>query len=123
MLKTSVWITNAWGASPSAPTLRSFRRLLWKASHTLVALLTLTPSLIAVRRRDLAAGALVKKQVRQFETTRSRLYRRRFWPPNSRFSAFLEIYKIVTLLQRSELNILEKIIQNFQKFHKIFRIF
>ena len=51
---------------------------------------------------------------------RSRLYQRRFWPPNHQFSAFFEIYTICTLLHRSELKILEKIIQNFQKFVNFF---
>ena len=51
---------------------------------------------------------------------RSRLYQHRFWPPNSHFAAFFKIYKICTLLHRSELNFLEKIVQNFQKVTKKF---
>ena len=44
---------------------------------------------------------------------RSRLYQRRFWPPNSHFAAFFKIYKICTLLHRSELKFLEKFVQIF----------
>ena len=40
---------------------------------------------------------------------------------NSHFAAFFKIYKIYTLLHRSELKSLEKIVQNFQKFIKIYK--
>ena len=53
---------------------------------------------------------------------RSRLYQRRFWPPNSHFAAFFKIYKICILLHQSVLNFLEKIVQNVQKFANIFKI-
>ena len=46
---------------------------------------------------------------------RSRLYRHRSLQVNSHFAAFFKIYKIYTFLHRSELKILKKIIQNFQK--------
>ena len=54
---------------------------------------------------------------------RSRLDRRRSWPPNSHFAEFFKISKICTLLHRSELKILKKILQIFQKFVKIFEFF
>ena len=55
-----------------------------------------------------------------FETARSRLYRRRFLQPNSHFAAFFKIYKIFTILRRSNLNILQnfklsKMLTNFWK--------
>ena len=48
---------------------------------------------------------------------RSRLYQRRSLQVNSHFAAFFKIYKIVTLLRRSNL----KIFQNFVKFFVILR--
>ena len=51
-------------------------------------------------------AATTHHSFRQLETARSRLYRRRFWPPNSHFSAFFKIYKIYTLLHRSKLKML-----------------
>ena len=54
---------------------------------------------------------------------RSRLNRRRSLQVNSHFAAFFKICKIFILLHRSELNFLEKIVQNFQNFCKIFEIF
>ena len=50
-----------------------------------------------------------------FQTVRSRLYQRRFLQPNNHFAAFFKIYKICTLLHRSELKFLKKIVQLFQK--------
>ena len=50
----------------------------------------------------------------QLDTVRSRLYQRRFLQPNSHFSAFFKIYKICTLLHRSELKIMKKPIQKFE---------
>ena len=50
---------------------------------------------------------------------RSRLYRRRFWPPSSHFAAFSKIYKICTLLHCSELNFLEKMSKIFRTLSKI----
>ena len=44
---------------------------------------------------------------------RSRLYRRRFLQPNSHFAAFFKIYKIFTILRRSNLKILQNFIKNF----------
>ena len=52
---------------------------------------------------------------------RSRLYQQRFWPPNNHFAAFFKIYKICTLLHRSELNFLEKVVKNFQNCYQNFR--
>ena len=56
---------------------------------------------------------------------RSRLYQRRSWPPNSHFSAFFKIYKIFTILRRSNLEIFENFINIFvilKKNNKILQI-
>ena len=50
---------------------------------------------------------------------RSRLYRRRSLQVNRHFSAFFKIYKIFTILRRSNL----KILQNSAKFRQTFRDF
>ena len=60
-----------------------------------------------------------RKPETQLETARSRLYRRRFWPPNNHFSAFFEIYKIFTILRRSNHKILQKFFKNFMILKKI----
>ena len=56
---------------------------------------------------------------RQLETARSRLYRRRFWPPNNHFSAFFKIYKICTLLLCSKLKMLRNFVKNLRKISKV----
>ena len=56
---------------------------------------------------------------------RSRLYQRRFLRANSHFSAFFKIYKIFTILPRSNLKIFENFVKNFvilKKNQKILRI-
>ena len=69
-------------------------------------------------KKDLDAERMVGSRPRHITLSeaRSRLYRRRFWPPNNHFAAFFKIYKICTLLHRSELKFLEKIIQIFLNF-------
>ena len=55
---------------------------------------------------------------------RSRLYQRRFWHPNSHFSAFSEIYKIFIILRCSNPKILQIFINMFMillKFSQNFR--
>ena len=45
-----------------------------------------------------ALGCCSNNQIRNLQTARSRLHRRRFLRPNTHFSAFFEIHKIYTLL-------------------------
>ena len=63
-------------------------------------------------------GPVDHRHSTQLQTARSRLYRRRFWQSNSHFAAFFKIYKICTLLHRSELEFLDKSRHFFEKFSK-----
>ena len=42
---------------------------------------------------------------------RSRLYQKRFWPPNNHFAAFFKIYKICTILRSANHKILETFVK------------
>ena len=52
-------------------------------------------------------GGWKLNKIRKLWRARSRLYRRRFWHPNTHFSAFCEIYKIRIPLHRSKFKILQ----------------
>ena len=73
----------------------------------------------AAFRREAHAGPLTSTTLSPRHITlseaRSRLYRRRFLQPNSHFAAFFKIYKICTLLHRSELKFLEKFVKHFSR--------
>ena len=64
-------------------------------------------------RPEMLAGSIARRRITLSEA-RSRLYQRRSLQVNSHFSAFFKIYKIFTILRRSNL----KILQNFVKFQE-----
>ena len=78
---------------------------------------------VALRRTthcsDDGQTATTHHSFRQVETARSRLYRRRIWPPNSHFAAFFKIYKIFTILRRSNLKMLQNFVKKFVILKKI----
>ena len=90
------------------------------------------------RGADLRHGCLGSLRSRHITLSeaRSRLYRRRSLQVNSHFAAFFKIYKIFTILRRSNLKILQNFVKifgilkknlqnfaNFQKKSKFFEIF
>ena len=75
---------------------------------------TLQEQLTACKARLRAASCGSRSTPRHFTLSeaRSRLYRRRSLQVNSHFAAFFKIYKIFTILRRSNLKISQSFVKN-----------